>query len=231
VEDIRQSFGGQLAVKLSYVCAAHNTDAHTGFCVAGSETSLASHAAGVAIDLQPRSITLESARRLWTEANAAAGRFQANCGDYSGAPSHAELRGNVQSIMVTTEAGARNSLATGKPLTPAQLHNFTIHLELVERARTVRWLTVIAPGTTAVSATVSNGNIIGNFQTKESADRERARNTAEAWPNGYLWQCVVKVRSRAIQADVGMSLLVGYYDALADAEAESTSGSPWPQEY
>jgi hypothetical protein len=231
VEDIRQSFGGQLAVKLSYVCAAHNTDAHTGFCAAGSETSLASHAAGVAIDIQPRSITLESARRLWTEANAAAGRFQANCGDYSGAPSHAELRGNVQSIMVTTEAGARNSLATGKPLTPAQLHNFTIHLELVERARTVRWLTVIAPGTTAVSATVSNGNIIGNFQTKESADRERARNTAEAWPNGYLWQCVVKVRSRATQADVGMSLLVGYYDALADAEAESTSGSPWPQEY
>ena len=131
---------------------AHNTDANTGLCVAGSATSLASHAAGLAIDIQPRSITLESARRLWTEANAAACRFQATCGDYSGAPSHAELRGNVQSILVTTEAGTRNSLATGKPLTPAQLHNFAIHLELVERARTVRWLTVIAPGTTAVSA-------------------------------------------------------------------------------
>ena len=119
----------------------------------------------------------------------------------------------------------------GTPLTPAQLHNFAIHLELVERARTVRWLTVIAPGTTAVSAMVSNGNIIGNFPTKESADRERARNTAEAWPNGYLWQCVVKIRSRATQADVGMSNLVGYYDTLGDAEAESTGVSPWPQEY
>ena len=81
------------------------------------------------------------------------------------------------------------------------------------------------------SAMVSNGNIIGNFQTKESADLERAQNTAEAWPNGYLWQCVVKVRSRATQAEVGMSLLVGYYDTLADAEAEGTTGSPWPQEY
>ena len=78
VEDIRQSFGGPLAVKLSYVCAAHNTDANTGLCVAGSATSLASHAAGLAIDIQPRSITLESARRLWTEANAAACRFQAS---------------------------------------------------------------------------------------------------------------------------------------------------------
>jgi hypothetical protein len=216
---------------LSHVCSAHNTDANTGLCVAGSATSLASHAAGLAIDIQPRSITIESARRLWTEANAAACRFQATCGDYSGAPSHAELRGNVQSILVTAEAGTRNSLAMGKPLTPTQLHNFAIHLELVERARTVRWLTVIAPGTAAVSATVSNGNIIGSFQTKESADRERARNTAEAWPDGYLWQCVVKVRSRATRAEVGMSNLVGYYDTLADAETESTGVSPWPQEY
>jgi hypothetical protein len=231
VEDIRQSFGGPLAVKLSYVCAAHNTDAQTGRCVAGSAASLASHASGVAIDIQPRSITLESVRRLWTEANAAACRFQATCGDYSGAPSHGELRGNVQSIIVATEPGARHSLETVTPLTPTQLHNFAIHLELVERARTVRWLTVIVPSTMAASAVVSNGNIIGNFGTKESADRERAPNTAEAWPNGYSWQCVVKVRSRAKQADVGMSNLVGYYDTLTDAEAESTLGSPWPQEY
>ena len=90
---------------------------------------------------------------------------------------------------------------------------------------------MIAPGTKAVSAEVSNGNIIGSFSAKESADRERAQNTAEAWPNGYLWQCVVKIRTRASRAEVGMSNLVGYYDTLADAEAESTGVNPWPQEY
>jgi hypothetical protein len=231
VEDIRQSFGGQLAVKLSHVCAAHNSFANSGLCVVSSAASLASHAAGLAIDIQPRSITLESVRRLWAEANAAAGRFQATCGDYSGAPSHAELRGNVQSIMVATEPGTRHSLEARTPLTPTQLHKFAIHLELVERARTVRWLTAIVPSTMAVSALVSNGNIIGNYRTKESADRERAQNTAEAWPNGYLWQCVIKIGSRATKADVCISNLVGCYDTMGDAESESSCGSPWPQEY
>jgi hypothetical protein len=231
VEDIRQSFGGQLKVKLSYVCAAHNTDAHNGLCVVNSAASLASHAAGLAIDIQPRSVTLESVRRLWIEANAAASRFKAACGDYSGAPSHAELRGNVQSIKVTAEPVTRHCLETGTALTQSQLNSFAVHLELVERARAVRWLTVIAPGTKAASAEIANGNIIGNFATKESADLERARNTAEAWPNGYLWQCVVKIRSRAARAEVGMSNLVGYYDALSDAEAESAVGNPWPEEY
>src|SRR6185436_7526092 len=64
VEDIRQSFGAPLSVKLSHVCSAHNTGANTGLCVAGSATSLASHAAGLAIDIQPSSITRESARKL-----------------------------------------------------------------------------------------------------------------------------------------------------------------------
>ena len=137
----------------------------------------------------------------------------------------------MQSIKVTTEAVARHCLETGTAADAGATSNFAIHLELVERARAVRWLTVIAPGTKAASAEISNGNIIGNFPTKESADRERAQNTAEAWPNGYLWQCVVKIRSRAARAEVGMSNLVGYYDALADAEAESSVGNPWPEEY
>ena len=231
VEDIRQSFGEVLKVKLSHVCEAHNIDARNSLCVLNSAASLASHAAGLAIDIQPRSATIASVRKLWTEANAAAGRFRAACGDYSGAPSHAELRGNVQSIQVTAESVVRHSLDTGTPLTHAQLNDFAIHLELVERARAVRWLTVIAPGTKAASAEIANGNIIGNFATKESADRERAQNTAEAWPNGYLWQCVLKIRSRAARAGVGMSNLVGYYDALADAQAESAVGNPWPEEY
>jgi hypothetical protein len=132
---------------------------------------------------------------------------------------------------VTAEPVTRHCLETGTALTQSQLNSFAVHLELVERARAVRWLTVIAPGTKAASAEIANGNIIGNFATKESADLERARNTAEAWPNGYLWQCVVKIRSRAARAEVGMSNLVGYYDALSDAEAESAVGNPWPEEY
>jgi hypothetical protein len=196
-----------------------------------STASLASHAAGLAIDIQPQPATRESVRRLWTEANAAAGRFRATCGDYSGSPSHAELRGNVQSIVVAAEPAARHSLEAGAALTNAQLANFAIHLELVERARSVRWLTVIAPGTKATSAEISNRNIIGSFASKESADKERVQNTAESWPNGYLWQSVVKINSRAARAEVGMSNLVGYFDAQADAEVETVVGNPWPEEY
>src|SRR5262249_42600269 len=157
----------------------------------------------VAIDIQPGSKTLASVRKPWTEANAAAGRVRATCGDYSGAPSHAEFRGAVQSIEVVTEPGVAQSLKTGGALTPAQINNFTIHLELVERFRRVPCLAVIANAPMAPSAHVSSGNVIGTFPTKESADRECANGTADPWLIDYSWQCVVKARSRATGAGVG----------------------------
>ena len=133
---------------------------------------------------------------------------------------------------MVTEPGVRHSLETGGALTPAQISSFAIHLELVERVRTVRWVAVIVGGTMATSVRVSSGDVIGTFSTKAFADRERAKGTIEPWPVGPgEWQSVVKTKSLATGGDVRPPNLVGYYETVTDAEAEKETGDAWPEEY
>jgi hypothetical protein len=216
---------------LSHVCAGHNMPANTGLCVVGTFTALFAHASGLAIDIRPASSTLASVRKLWTEAKAAAARFQANCSDYSGSPSHGELQGNVQDVEVVTDPTVRFNLETGAALTAAQINNFVIHLELVERVRTVRWVAILVAGTMATSVQVSFGNVLGNFASKGFAERERAQGTQAPWSTGPAWQCIIKANSLATGGDVRPPNLVGYYDTVVDAETESVSGNAWPEEY
>jgi hypothetical protein len=230
LEDIRQSYGGSLNVKLGHVCAGHHTPANIALCATGTQSGLAAHAAGLAADIRPAPNSLETIRKLWTEAHAAALRFQSTCSDYSGAPSHGDLQGNVQSIEVLTDPLVAQSLDHGQPLTAAQIRDFTMHLELQERTRTVRWLSVIAPGTGATSAQVSSGNIVGAFLTKEAAEKERVGGTPEPWFSGFVWNCVIKAGSRAIDAGVAAANLVGHYRTREEAEAESAGGDSWPEE-
>ena len=231
LEDIRVSYGGSLTVKLSYVCAGHNTPANAALCATGTQSGLAAHAAGLAVDVRPASNSLDAIRKLWTEAQAAARRFQATCSDWSGAPSHGDLQGDVQSIEVLTDPLVAQSLDYGRPLTAGQIRDFTLHLELRERARTVRWLSVIATGTMAMSAQVSSGNIVGSFVSKEAADKERAPGSPEPEFSGFVWSCVVKAGSRAIDAGIGASNLVGHFRTPEEADAESAAGASWPEEY
>jgi hypothetical protein len=232
IEDLRESFAQSVDVKLSHVCAGHNTAANLNVCLIGTATSLGVHASGRAIDLRPSSRTLASVRKFWTEANAAASRFQNLCGDYSGAPSHAELQSNVQSVEIVTDPIVRQSLEAGTALTAAQISNFVVHLEVVERVRKVRWVVVISSGTMATSVQVSSGNVTGNFSTKGFAERERAKGTPEPWSVGpNQWQSVVKTKSLATGGDVRAPNMVGYYDSVTDAEAESAGGNAWPEEY
>ena len=114
-------------------------------------------------------------------------------------------------------------------MTAAQVRDFTIHLELQERERSVRWLTVIAPGTAATSAQVSSGSIVGTFITKEAADKERVAGTREAWFSGLVWNSVVKTGSQATGVAVAGSNLVGFYGKPEQADAEG-AGSSWPEE-
>jgi len=232
LEDIRESFGQSLDVTLSYVCPEHFLNGPTNVCVIGTATSLKAHASGVAVDVRPSSRTQASVKKFWTEANAAATRFQNNCGDYSGAPSHGDLQGNVQSVEIVTEPTVRQSLDAGTALTAAQVSSFVVHLELVERVRTVRWVVVISSGTTATSVQVSSANVIGNFPSKAFAERERAKDTPQPWSVGpNQWQSIVKTKSLATGGDVRAPNMVGYYESVTDAEAESAAGDAWPEEY
>ena len=103
LEDIRQSYGQSLSVRLAHVCAGHNSPSSAALCATGRASGLAAHAAGLAVDIRPASNSLDTIRKLWAEAKAAAGRFRTTCSDYSGAPSHGDLQGNVQSIEVLTD--------------------------------------------------------------------------------------------------------------------------------
>jgi hypothetical protein len=182
------------------------------------------------VDIRPASNTSESVRRLWTEANAAANRFQTTCSDYSGAPCRGDLQGNVQSIRVVAEPLAGQNLSAGRPLTQEQIRNFALHLELVERVRTIRWLAVIVAATAAVSAYLSSGDIVGNFVSRDDAERERENGASEPWQSGFLWYSVVKTRSGASAVSVTGGNLVGYFRTAEHAEAESGGGSVWPEE-
>jgi hypothetical protein len=230
LEDLRQSHGGSLTVKLSQVCSGHNVPANVALCATGAQSGLDAHAAGLAIDIRPAPNSLDSIRKLWSEAHAAARRFQATCSDYSGAPSRGDLQGNVQSIEVLTDPAVAQLLNAGRPLTSSQIQNFVLHLELRERARKVQWLSVITPGTAATSAEVSSGNIIGSFISKEAADKERVAGTPEPWFSGFVWQCVVKKGSQATSAAVAGSNLVGSYPNVEAADAETVAGTSWPVE-
>ena len=230
MEDIRQAYGGSLNVKLAYVCAGHKTPANSALCALGNETGLAAHAAGLAADVRPASNSLDTIRKLWTEAHAAARRFQSTCSDYSGSPSRGDLQGNVQSIDVLTDPLVAQSLDHNQPLTAAQIRDFTMHLELRERARSVRWLSVIAPGTTAASAKLSAGNIVGTFISKEAAEKERVSGTPEPWYSGLVWNAVIKTGSKATDASVAGGNLVGSYRTPEEAGAETAVGDPWPEE-
>ena len=230
LEDLRQSYGGSLTVKLSHVCSGHNTPANVALCGTGTQSGLDAHTAGLAIDIRPAPNSLDTIRKLWGEANAAARRFQATCSDYSGAPSRGDLQGNVRSIEVLTDPAVAQSLNAGRPLTSAQVQNFVLHLELQERARKVQWLSVITPATAARSAEVSSGNIIGSFISKEAAEKERVAGTPEPWFSEFVWQCVVKKGTQATSVSVAVSNLVGVYRTVEAADAESATGSSWPEE-
>ena len=230
LEDIRISSGLSLSVKLSHVCAGHNISSNAALCSTGTASGLAAHAAGLAVDIRPGSNSLDTIRKLWAEAKAAVGRFRTTCSDYSGAPSHSELQGNVQSIVVLADPLVAHSLDANQPLTAAQVRDFAMHLELQERERAVRWLTVIAPGTAATSAQISSGSIVGTFVTKEAADKERVAGTKEAWFSGLVWNAVVKTGSQATGVAVAGSNLVGYYNTPEQADAEGGGGSSWPEE-
>jgi hypothetical protein len=232
LENIRESLGSALTINPSYVCPAHNTAANAAHCVVGTAASLGVHASGLAVDIRPQPATLASVRKLWAEAKSAASIFEGMCGDHSGEPSRGELQGNAQSVDVVTEPSVRSSLDTGGTLTAAQISSFSIHLELVERVRTVRWVAVIKSGTTATYVRVTSGDVMGGFTSKEFAERERAPGTREPWSVGPgEWQCVVKTKSLATGGDVRPPNLVGYYDSVTDAEAEKAMGDAWPEEY
>jgi hypothetical protein len=142
------------------------------------------------------------------------------------------LRGNVQSVDVVTDPNVKYLLDSGTALSASQINAFTIHLELEERVRKVRWVAVLVSGTMATSVQVSSGNVTGNFSSKGFADRERAQGTPAPWSVGpSQWQAIVKTKSLATGGDVRPPNLVGYYDTVVDAETEGVSGNAWPEEY
>jgi hypothetical protein len=230
IEDVRETFGDSLDVKLSYVCGAHNTAANAAFCELQTPAGLAAHAAGMAIDITPTSRTQASVRKFWRDVNDAAVRFKNRCSDYSSSPSHGDLQGNVQSIAVVTDPTVSQKLIAGTALTAPQVNTFVAHLELVAKVKKVRWVVIISDCSMAASVTLDpvTGNIVGTFATKAAAERERESVLAGPWPAGNQWQSFVKTRSKAFAAEVRgpnqdgyqSTVIVGYYNSVADAETE-----------
>ncbi len=157
LENVRMDFAQSVNVNLSYVCPAHNVAAQVGACVLGTAESLKSHASGLAVDIRPAAATQSSCGALWTSARKAADVFHATCGEDSGQPSHGELQGHVQSVVVSTEAGVQAKLQAGTALTAPEIHAFTIHLELVESTAPAQWVSLLSTDTKATSVRLTGG--------------------------------------------------------------------------
>jgi hypothetical protein len=221
LQTTRISYDSSITVRLSYVCPAHNKPENRPSCVQGTNQSLASHGAGLAVDIRPGTVSQDTCKKLWTAATQAAAALSASCSDSGGMPSHADLKGHVRNLLVSTLPGVAEKLKASKPLTRDEINGFAIHMELAESTPKVLWFSKLLFGSKALDVRMEASDVVGTFTDGDDAKAANVALTAPVSKVEGYWDSIIKRGSRAKWVEIRSSDVVGVFDSVGDAQAEA----------